>query len=208
GTAIGSSSREMGGSRVPGSRLGVDNVPPRGEAAAPSRGMVWIPGGAFVMGSDRHYPEEAPAHRVSVDGFWMDRCTVTNREFDRFVRETGYVTLAEKPANPADYPGAQAELIAPASSVFVKPSRPVDLRNAYNWWTYLPGADWRHPFGPESSIAELLDHPVVHIAFEDAEAYARWAHKELPTEAEWEFAARGGLDGAEFAWGDELTPGG
>lgn len=170
--------------------------------------MVWIPGGTFVMGSDKHYPEEAPAHRASVDGFWMDCCTVTNREFERFAGETGYVTLAERPANPAEYPGALPELIAPSSSVFVKPSRPVDLSNAYNWWIYLAGANWRHPYGPGSSITELGDHPVVHIAFEDAQAYARWARKELPTEAEWEFAARGGLDGADFVWGDELAPGG
>jgi len=176
--------------------------------AAPAEGMLWIPGATFVMGSDRHYPEEAPAHKVVVSGFWMDRSTVTNREFERFVAETGYVTLAERPANPADYPGASPEMLAPASSVFKKPGQPVDLGNPYSWWAYVRGADWRHPRGPASSMAKLPDHPVVHIAYEDAEAYARWAGKDLPSEAEWELAARGGLDGAEFVWGDELTPGG
>ncbi|MDX8495344.1 formylglycine-generating enzyme family protein [Mesorhizobium sp. VK22B] len=170
--------------------------------------MVWIPGGQFMMGSDSAYQEEAPAHRVRVDGFWMDRCTVTNTEFERFVADTGYVSLAEKPANAADYPGAKPEMLAPSSIIFKKPSRPVDMRNHYNWWVYVAGANWRHPRGPASTIHKLGDHPVVHVAFEDVEAYARWAGKELPTEAEWEFAARGGLDSAEYVWGDELTPGG
>ena len=171
-------------------------------------GMVWIPGGTFLMGSNDHYPEEAPAHKVSVDGFWMDRHTVTNRAFRQFVDATGYVTLAEKPANPADYPGAKPEMLVPASVTFQKSTGPVDLRNKYNWWVYTPGANWRHPRGPGSSLQGLWDHPVVHVAFEDAQAYAKWASKALPTEAEWEFAARGGLEGAEFVWGDELTPGG
>jgi formylglycine-generating enzyme required for sulfatase activity len=170
--------------------------------------MVHIPRGTFRMGSDHHYPEEAPAHEVTVDEFWIDIHTVTNAEFRRFVEATGYVTLAEKPADPAMYPGAKPELLAPSSVVFVKTSTPVDLRNPYQWWTYVRGADWKHPRGPESSIDGLDDHPVVHVAFEDAEAYARWIGKELPSEAEWEFAARGGLDGAEFCWGSELTPGG
>lgn len=174
----------------------------------PFEGMLWIPGGTFLMGSDEHYPEEAPAHRVKVGGFWMDRHTVTNREFERFVAETSYVTLAERPADPADYPGAIPELLVPSSSMFKKPAQKVDIRNSYNWWVYVGGANWRHPRGPASSIKKLGDHPVVHVAFEDAEAYAKWAGKELPTEAEWEFAARGGLDGAEYVWGDELTPGG
>ena len=171
-------------------------------------GMAWIPGGAFLMGSDRHYPEEAPAHRVAVDGFWIDRTTVTNRDFARFVKATGHVTVAERPASADDYPGAKPELLVPSSVVFQQTSRPVDLRNPYNWWTYVAGADWRHPRGPGTSIAGLWDHPVVHVAFEDAAAYARWAGKDLPTEAEWERAARGGLEGAEYVWGEELMPGG
>jgi sulfatase modifying factor 1 len=170
--------------------------------------MCFVPGATFRMGSDHHYPEEAPSHLVTVDGFWMDRHTVTNREFDRFVRSTGYVTLAERPVDPALYPGAKPELLVPSSVVFAKPPAPVDLRNAYNWWRYVAGADWRHPRGPRSSLQGLWQHPVVHVAFEDAEVYAKWLGKELPTEAEWELAARGGLDGAEFVWGDELAPNG
>ena len=170
--------------------------------------MAWIAGGTFMMGSDAHYPEEAPAHRVRVDGFWMDKCTVTNRAFERFVAETGYVTLAEKPADPANYPGALPELLAPSSTMFKKPEGPTDIGNHYNWWVYVRGANWRHPRGPASNIRKLADHPVVHIAYEDAEAYAAWAGKQLPTEAEWEFAARGGLDGAEYVWGDEMVPDG
>jgi formylglycine-generating enzyme len=168
--------------------------------------MVWIPGGTFLMGSDDHYPEEAPARPVTVDGFWMDRHTVTNQEFARFVRATGHVTLAERSPDPADYPGAKPELLIPASTVFRKPPHRVDLGNHYNWWTYVPGADWRHPQGPGSSIRRRPRHPVVHVAWEDVKAYTQWAGRELPTEAEWEFAARGGLDGATYAWGDEFTP--
>ena len=140
--------------------------------------------------------------------FWIDKYAVTNEQFARFVKATGHVTSAERPPNSEDYPGAKPELLQPASVVFVKPTRRVDLRNPYNWWTYIRGADWRHPEGPESSIVGRERHPVVHIAYEDAEAYAKWASKELPTEAEWEFAARGGLEGASYAWGEEFTPGG
>jgi formylglycine-generating enzyme required for sulfatase activity len=168
--------------------------------------MIWVPGGAFRMGSDDHYPEEAPAHTVTVSGFWIDRYPVTNAQFQRFVEATGHVTSAERPPNPADYPGAKPELLVPASVVFMRPEQRVDLGNHYNWWTYLPGADWRHPEGPESSLEGRMGHPVVQVAYEDAEAYVAWAGKELPTEAEWEFAARGGLDGAEYAWGSELMP--
>lgn len=170
--------------------------------------MVRVPGGTFKMGSDRHYPEEAPAHEVTVDAFWMDRAPVTNAEFRRFVEATGHVTLAERPPNAEDYPGALPELLVPASVVFRKAQGPVDLRNHYNWWAYVPGASWRHPRGPDSTLDGLWDHPVVHVAFEDAAAYARWAGKQLPTEAEWEFAARGGLDGADYAWGNDFLVGG
>ncbi|MBB5872448.1 formylglycine-generating enzyme required for sulfatase activity [Allocatelliglobosispora scoriae] len=171
-------------------------------------GMVWIPGGQFVMGSDDHYPEEAPAHPVRVNGFWLSNHAVTNAEFRAFVQATGHVTLAEMPADPADYPDADPTLLAPASSVFRRPDRRVDLRDPYQWWTYVPGADWRHPIGPDSSIDGLDDHPVVHVAWADVVAYAEWAGGALPTEAEWEWAARGGPTTTEYSWGTELTPGG
>jgi formylglycine-generating enzyme required for sulfatase activity len=168
--------------------------------------MVWIEGGTFTMGSNRHYPEEAPAHAVTVDGFFIDRHPVTNEAFSRFVHDTGHVTLAERPPNPDDYPGALPGLLAPASVVFRKPRTPVDMGNHYNWWAYVPGANWRHPEGPRSALKGKAKHPVVHVAYEDALAYAQWAGKDLPTEAEWEYAARGGLEDAEFAWGDEFMP--
>jgi sulfatase modifying factor 1 len=165
--------------------------------------MAWIEGGTFWMGSDRHYPEEAPEHQVRVDGFWIDRFPVTNREFSQFVTETGYVTFAEIPPNPESYPGALPEMLYAGSSVFIKPRQRVNM-DLYNWWQFLRGADWRHPFGPTSSLEGLEMHPVVHIAYCDAEAYSKWAGKDLPTEAEWEFAARGRLDRAAFAWGEEF----
>jgi len=177
-------------------------------ATASSTGMVHIEGGTFMMGSDGHYAEEAPAHRVTVDSFFIDRYEVTNAEFAAFVESTGHVTVCERPANPADYPGADPAMCAPSSCVFVKPAQPVDLSNPYNWWTYITGANWRHPEGPASSIEGHENDPVVHVAYEDVEAYAAWVGKEIPTEAEWEYAARGGLEGMEFAWGDDFTPGG
>jgi len=171
-------------------------------------GMAWVPGGEFRMGSDKHYPEEAPVHPVRVSGFWMMEATVTNAEFARFVDATGYRTLAERPPDPKLYPGALPGMLAPGAMVFIRPPRPVDLRDSANWWAYVLGADWRHPRGPGSSIKGLEDHPVVQVVHEDALAYAHWAGLALPTEAEWECAARGGLDGAEFVWGDEFMPGG
>lgn len=180
------------------------NQPP----VAPHPGMVWVPGRTFLMGSDKHYPEEAPAHRVEVDGFWMDSTPVTNTDFRRFVSETGHVTFAEIPPDPAQYPGAIPKFLHPGSLVFVKPRGPVDIRDFRNWWKFVLGADWRHPRGPNSGIQDRGNFPVVHVAYQDAEAYARWAGKALPTEAEWEMAARGGLEGAEYVWGADLMPGG
>ena len=170
---------------------------------SPAAGMAWVPPATFRMGSDAHYPEEAPAHPVSVGGFWIDRHQVTNRDFAAFAGGTGYVTVAERPLDPAEFPGAPAENLVPGSLVFTRTAGPVDLRHLSQWWTWTPGASWRRPQGPGSTVEGREDHPVVHVAFEDAERYAAWAGKALPTEAQWELAARGTRDGAAYTWGDE-----
>ena len=173
-------------------------------------GMRFIDGGSFTMGSEAFYPEERPLRKVAVDGFWIDETPVTNRAFARFVEATGHTTVAEISPDPKDYPGLLPELAQAGSLVFNKTAGPVPLTDFSHWWSFTLGADWRHPYGPDSDLdaLDLWDHPVVHVAWNDAAAYARWAGKDLPTEAEHEFAARGGLEGKEFAWGDELAPGG
>ena len=168
--------------------------------------MVELPGGMFRMGSADFYPEERPVREVSVGRFWIDRHPVTVAEFRRFVKDTSHVTWAEQPPDAADYPDADPELLVPGSLVFRRTAGPVDLRDYSNWWTWMPGADWRHPEGPGSNVGGRERHPVTHVAHADATAYAEWAGKSLPNEAEWEYAARGGLDGAIFTWGDEFAP--
>lgn len=177
--------------------------------SAPPEGMVWIPPGTFRMGSDDPgFPESHPAHDVTIDGFWMDATEVTNEQFAKFVQATGYVTIAERKPDPAQFPGVPPGDLVPFSAVFTPPPQKVPLNNAQGWWKVQPGASWRHPEGPGSGLEGREQHPVVHVAFPDAEAYAAWAGKRLPTEAEWERASRGGLEGKRFLWGDELKPGG
>ena len=195
-----------GGSSIetPGEHIQLVDPSPR----ASDLDLVNIPGGTFRMGSDAHYPEEAPVHTVSVDRFWMASTTVTNAQFAQFVGATDYRTVAERPLDPADFPGAPEENLHAGSLVFTPTAGPVDLAHLSQWWTWTPGASWQNPEGPGSGIDDRPDHPVVHVAFEDAQAYAQWVGCDLPTEAEWEYAARGGLEGNAFVWGDEAVPDG
>ena len=170
------------------------------------KGMAWIPDGTFLMGCADFYAEEGPVHEAGVSGFWMDEHAVTVAQYRRFVQATGHVTVAERPPDPAQYPGAEPGVLVPGSLVFDPPAGPVDLRDPRHWWSWVPGAQWRHPEGPGSTAGGRERHPVTHVAYEDAAAFAAWAGKVLPTEAEWERAARGGLEGAAYAWGDDFRP--
>lgn len=175
--------------------------------AATFEGMAWVPGGIFKMGSDDHYPEEAPAHPVKVDAFWISITPITNRQFAQFVKETGHVTTAEIAPRAEDYPGAVPEMLRPGSLVFTPPKH-IENGDLQQWWKFKFGANWKRPLGGLSDIRGKLDHPVVHVAYRDAKAYADWAELDLPTEAEFEFAAKGGLDDVEYAWGSEFMPAG
>ena len=194
----------MGGGALPTSEAR-PNDPSLDRVAVPD-GMVWIPGGTFWRGTNDE-SDTQPVREIAIDGFWMDRTEVTNAQFAAFVSATGYLTVAEQPPDPRAFPDAPRELLVPGSIVFSPPSGKVDLRRPLSWWEYQPGASWRHPEGPGSSIEGREDHPVVHVCWDDAEAYARWAGKRLPTEAEWEYAARGSLQQKQYAWGDEFRPG-
>ncbi len=172
------------------------------------KNMVWVPGGTFSMGSADFYPEERPVHQAQVEGFWMDRHPVTVAEFRRFIKATGYATTAETPLDPLEFPDVAPAELSPGSLVFTPPQGQVELDDFRTWWSWVTGAQWRHPEGPDSTLHGRELHPVTHVAYDDAVAYAGWAGKELPTEPEWEFAARGGIEGATYAWGDEFAPNG
>jgi len=196
---------------ITGCHSGKSTAENTGDLALEKRpGMVWIPGGEFIMGTDdpESYAPERPAHTVQVSGFWMDETDVTNEEFAQFVKATGYVTVAERPLNPKEFPDVASTDLVPGSVVFSPPSDSVPLDDPLRWWKFVKGANWRHPEGPQTSIRGKEKYPVVQVAWEDAVAYAKWAGKRLPTEAEWEFAARGGLDRQTYVWGNEFQPGG
>ena len=198
-----------GATAAPGQAGWIPKINDAGPPEPAPDGMTWVPGGEFWMGAaDDHMLDARPWHRVYVDGYWMDATEVTNEQFARFVRATGYVTVAERKPRAADYPQALPEKLVAGSVVFTPPAHAVALNNHFQWWNYIAGANWRHPEGPQSDIKGRMKHPVVHIAYEDAVAYCDWAGKRLPTEAEFEFASRGGLDRKRYVWGDEFMPGG
>ena len=195
------------GPREPRRKSGLGHIQPGSTIGRETNGMVWIPSGTFIMGSDEGNPDEQPIRPVTINGFWMDKTEVTNEQFQKFVDATGYVTIAERKPKAEDFPGADPALLVPGSVVFSPPDHEVPLDNHFQWWQYVPGADWRHPEGPGSTIEGREKHPVVHVAWEDAVAYCEWAGKRLPTEAEWEYAARGGLDRQPYVWGQTKSPG-
>lgn len=183
-----------------------NNIAECAELSSEDDDMIWIEGGEFSMGSTDYYPDEGPVNDIKVEGFWIDKYEVTNAQFSKFVDETAYVTVAERQLDPADFPGIPADQLKPGSVVFIMPTKPSQGGSLTDWWQFIPGTSWREPFGPGSSIEGKDNHPVVHVAYEDALAYAKWAGRDLPTEAQWEYAARGGLENKAFAWGDEFRP--